>query len=190
MNAPTRLFLTLILLHLALIPAAAELTVIKSWERPVLFKAVDASTGEPVPSPLMIVATEQAYEGAPAPVKSYEVFRGDSEGSVEYRASDRVAGAELHVVASGYALLYKSVKWSDLPPRQRDAAGFETGKPPVVAIELKKFATKSDWNRELRLNIGPTLDDFLKIRPPAMGQEGKKLIEEFLNRERDKLIGF
>lgn len=184
-----RLALALLLLGW---PAAvpAEFTLRFGWERPVQFKVVDAQTGEPVPRPLVIVETEKVYEGSAEPVKSYEVLRGNDLGQVDYKASEKVPGVGLRIVASGYAMLYKRLSWKDLPPRQRDREGFDVGPPPVVPIEMKNLERLGEWKNNFRLNIGPALEEFLEIGPPAMSPEDKKAIADFLNRERDKLLGF
>ncbi len=98
--------------------ALAEMEVILGWERPVRFAVTDADSGEPVPRPLMIVATEKRYEGSAQPVVTYKVFRGKKAGIVDYMASEKNAGVELRVTAPGHEFLVKQVRWSDLPPRQ------------------------------------------------------------------------
>ncbi|BCR03102.1 hypothetical protein DESUT3_01710 [Desulfuromonas versatilis] len=179
----------LVLLSLSA-PAAAQVSVSFGWERPVQFKVVDAETGEAVARPLLVVATSKEYPGAPAPVKSYDVYRGNAVGVVDYKASEKVPGVELRVVASGYSFLTKQVHWKDLPQRKRDSDGLDLGPPPVVTIELKNLERSGEWARNFKLNIGPALEEFLEIGPPAMSRDGKKLIGDFLDKERGKLLGF
>jgi len=183
-------FLLVVLLLLLPISAVAEVTLTLGWERPVRFKVVDAETGEAVARPLLIVATEKEYEGAPQPVKTFEVLRGGESGTVDYKASEKVRGVELRLTAPGYAYLIKQVSWQQLPPRQRDKEGFDLGPPPVIELALKNLERSGDWKREFRISIGPALEEYLALGPPAMSREGKKLIADFLNKERDKLLGF
>jgi len=183
-------FLLVVLLLLSPISASAEVTLTLGWERPVQFRVVDAETGEAVSRPLLIVATEKEYEGAPQPVTTFEVLRGGENGTVDYKASENVAGVELRLTAPGYAYLIKQVGWQQLPPRQRDREGFDGGPPPVIEVPLKNLERSGDWKREFRISIGPALEEYLALGPPAMNREGKKLIGDFLNKERDKLLGF
>ncbi len=180
-----------ILLLLAALPAArAEITLTLGWERPVQFKVIDAETGEAVSRPLLIVETEKVYEGAPQAVKNFEVLRGNDLGLIDYKASEKVPTVGLRVVASGYAMLYKKFSVKELPPRQRDREGFDVGPAPAVVIEMKNLERHGEWKNNFRLNIGPALEEFLEVGPPAMPKEGKKLLADFLNKERDKLLGF
>ncbi len=179
----------LIVLSLAA-TAAAQVSVSFGWERPVQFKVVDAETGEAVAKPLLVVATSKDYPGAPAPVKSYHVYRGNAVGVVDYKASEKQPGVELRVVASGYSLLVKQVNWKELPQRRRDSDGFDLGSPPVVTIELKNLERQGEWARNFKINIGPALEELLEIGPPAMTRDSKQLIADFLNKERGKLLGF
>ncbi len=171
-------------------PVFAEVTLSLGWERPVRFKVVDAETGEAVAKPLVLVGTTKEYPGAPAPLQMFEVLRGNSAGLIEYQASEKTSGVELRVTASGYALLIKKVHWKDLPPRQQDRDGFDLGPAPLITIELKNLARSGEWAHNFKLNIGPALEEYLELVPPAMTREGKKAIADFLDKERGRLLGF
>ena len=101
-----------------------------------------------------------------------------------------ITSYSIHYTKLYDAYLVKQVGWQRLPPRQRDREGFDVGPPPVIEVALKNLERSGDWKREFRISIGPALEEYLSLGPPAMSREGKQLIGDFLNRERDKLLGF
>lgn len=177
-------------LLLAATGGVAEMEIILGWERPVRFAVIDAETGEPVPRPLLIVATEKLYEGSAQPVVTYKVLRGTAAGTVDYQASEKNAGVELQVTAPGHELLVKQVSWKELPPRQRDERGSDVGPVPVIPVELNNLERLGEWKQSFRLNIRPSLEELLQLPAHAMSRQDRKVISDFIDRQENSLLGF
>lgn len=182
--------LTVILsvLPVGLPQAAAEVTLITSWERPVKFKVLDAVTDAPVPQALLIVKYEKRTEGRDEPLPFYDVMPAAVTGLADYRVSSQSPGAEIKVVAPGYRLLTQKLSWQGLPPRQFDSSGLETS-VPVFPLALKPLDQEGAWKREFRLVIVPELEDLLPLQPPYLSRDELRVINEFLNRERNRMLG-
>ena len=170
--------------------ANAEVTVRVSWERPVNFKLVDAETGEALPKALLVVITEKIEESARQPVLFYDVFERSAAGLVAYPASEKISGVEVRAAATGYALLSQKISWQDLPARQKDQYGLDIGKPPEIPLALKNLSRSGRWPSHFRLVLGPELDELMLQKPPQLSPDEKRLIGEFLNRERNRMLGF
>jgi hypothetical protein len=182
------LFAAICLLALWSPPVSADVNLTTSWERPVKFKLVDAESEGPLSQALLILKTEKRTEGSAQPVFFYEVVKGSVTGLAEYRVSEKSPGAEVWVVAPGYALLTKKLLWKDLPGRQIDSSGLETS-VPTIPLTVKPLPEASAWQREFRFVIVPELEDLLQLQPPFLSRDEHRTINEFLNRERDRILG-
>jgi len=169
-------------------PVCADVNLTTSWERPVKFNVVDADSEGPLSQPLLIIKTAKHAEGSAEPVFFYEVIKGSFAGFGDYRVSEKSTGAEVRVVAPGYALLTQKLLWKDLPPRKIDSFGLETS-VPTITLMVKSLSEASAWQREFRFVIVPELEDLLQLQPPFMSRDDHRTINEFLNRERDRMLG-
>jgi hypothetical protein len=181
--------LTLSMLLIWVTQSRAEVTFTVGWERPVRFKVVDAETGAAVAKPLLIIKTEKTEEGSNQPVAYYEVLEGSENGMVPFQANEKIRGVEVRAVATGYALLTRNVLWQELPPRQRDEQGLDLGPPPEIVLALKDLSRTGRWQSNFRLTVAPDLDELLQVKPPFLSTEDKRIISEFLNRERNQMLG-
>ena len=168
--------------------ADAALSLSTSWERPVTFKLVDADSNGPLDEALLIIKTEKRAEGSPEPVYFYDVLKGPATGLIDYRISEKSAGAEVRVVRHGYALLTQKLLWQALPARKLDSSGLDVD-APVIVLTVKPLPEDRQWLREFRFVIAPEMEDLMQLQPPFLSRDEQRIIEEFLNRERDRLIG-
>ncbi len=168
--------------------ASADVNLTTSWERPVQFKVVDVESEGPLSQALLIIRTEKRTEGSPDPVFFFEVIKGAVTGLAEYRVSEKSPGAEVRVVAPGYALLTQKLLWKDLPARQIDSSGLEAS-VPTITLKVKPLPEARAWQREFRFVIVPELEDLLQLQPPFLSRDEHRTINEFLNRERDRMLG-
>ena len=83
----------------------------------------------------------------------------------------------------------QQVSWKDLPPNKRDDFGLDIGPPPEITIALKDLSRSNRWQSNFRLSIAPELDELLKVKPPFLSAEDNRIPREFLNRERNRMIG-
>jgi hypothetical protein len=166
----------------------ADVNLTTSWERPVKFKIVDVESEGPLSQALLIIKTEKHTEGSADPVYFYDVMQGSVTGLVDYRVSEKSPGADVRVVVSGYALLSQKLSWQDLPARQIDSSGLETT-IPTITLTLKPLPKASDWQREFRFVVAPELEELLQLQPPFLSRDEHRTINEFLNRERDRMLG-
>jgi hypothetical protein len=169
-------------------PADAGLSLSTSWERPVTFKLVDAESSAPLDEALLIIKTEKRAEGSTEPVYFYDVVKGPTTGLIDYRVSEKTPGAEIRVVRHGYALLTQKLLWQSLPARKLDSSGLDID-APVIALPAKPLSEEKGWLREFRFVIAPELEDLLQVQPPFLSRDEQRTIDEFLNRERDRLLG-
>lgn len=168
--------------------AAAEVSLVTSWERPVKFKLLDAVTQDPVPQALLIVKNEKRTEGRDEALSFYDVIPAAVTGLADYRVGSQSPGAEIKVVAPGYRMLTQKLSWQGLPPRRFDSSGAETNLP-VFPLELKPLDQDGAWKREFRLVVVPELEDLLPLQPPYLSRDELRMINEFLNRERNRMLG-
>lgn len=166
----------------------AEVTLTTSWERPVRFKIVDAHSNMPLSQPLVILKVEKHLEGAEGALPFYDVMQGSATGVADYRVSNKSLSAEVRVIVSGYNLLTRKLLWQELPPRQFDSAGIETS-VPTITLAMKPLDKASAWQREYRLVIVPELEDITPLSPPYLAPDEKRLLDEFLRREDNRLLG-
>ena len=166
----------------------ADVNLTTSWERPVQLKIVDVASEGPLSQALLIIKTEKHAEGSADPVYFYDVMQGAATGLADYRVSEKSPGADVRVVVPGYALLTQKLFWKDLPARQTDSSGLETT-IPTITLSLKPLPKASDWQREFRFVIAPELEDLLQLQPPFLSRDEHRTIQEFLNRERDRMLG-
>lgn len=167
--------------------SAANITT--SWERPVVFKIVDADSGAALSQPIVIIKQAKLFEGSVEPIHFYDVITGSAAGLAEYQVEVKSDGAEVRVIVPGYLLLTRKVSWKELPPRELDSFGLEKNLPRLT-LTLKPLPKASDWKREFRLVVAPELEDILQLKPPYLSKEGQRVINEFLNRERHPPLGF
>jgi len=166
----------------------AEMTLTTSWERPVKFKVVDAESGAPIAQPLVILKMEKHLEGTEAALPFYDVMQGAATGFADYRVSTKSLSAVVMVLVPGYRMLTQKLIWKDLPARQFDSAGIETS-VPTITLAVTPLGRASGWPREYRFVIVPELEDITPLSPPYLSREEKKLLEEFLRREENRLLG-
>ena len=166
----------------------ADVSLTTSWERPVIFKIVDAESAGPPSQALLIIKTEKRVTGSAEPVYFYSVSKVPVTGLADYRISSTSTGADVRVVAPGYALLTQKLLWKALPDRKIDSSGIETS-VPTITLEVKPLREARAWQREFRFIIAPELEDLLPLQPPFLSRDEHRIINEFLNRERDRMLG-
>ncbi len=166
----------------------ADVNLTTSWERAVQLKIVDLESEGPLSQALLIIKTEKRAEGSADPVYFYDVMQGSVTGLADYRVGEKSPGADVRVVVPGYALLTQKLFWKDLPARQIDSSGLEKT-VPTITLTLKPLPQASDWQREFRFVIAPELEDLLQLQPPFLSRDEHRTINEFLNRERNRMLG-
>lgn len=187
-----RVFLTtvaaiiLIALNCPQVDAAINLTT--SWERAVKFKVIDAESGKAISQSLLIVKTKKSVEGSAEPVFFYDVVKGSVSGLADYRVDTKSPNAEVWVIVAGYKFTIHNVLWNELPTRQMDNSGIEEN-IPTITLTLKPLEKPSAWQREFRLVVAPELEDLQTLHPTFLSNDKQRIIREFLNRERDRMLG-
>lgn len=176
------------LLAFCALPVHADLNLTTSWDRLVKFKIVDAESDEALPQPLVIIKSEKRTEGRTEALAFYDVIKGSMAGQAEYRVDEKNAVAEVWAIVPGYKLTTHRVLWKELPARQMDSSGMEVN-IPTLTLGLKSVGQPSDWKREFRLVIAPELEDLMQLKPPFLSADEQRAISEFLNRERDRMLG-
>ncbi len=169
-------------------PVYADFNLTTSWERPVQFKVIDIESEEPLAQPLLIIKSEKHTESSAAPIAFYDVIKGSVTGQAEYKVDEKSTVAEVWAIVSGYKLTTHRILWKELPARQMDSSGMEVN-IPTITLTLKPVGKASDWQREFRLVIAPELEDLLQLKPPYLSGDEHRAISEFLNRERDRMLG-
>jgi hypothetical protein len=170
------------------IPVYADLNLTTNWERPVQFKVVDVESEKPLAQPLLIIKSAKRTESSAEPIAFYDVIKGAVTGFADYRVDENSTAAEVWAIVSGYKLTTHRVLWKELPARQMDSSGMEVN-VPTITLALKPVGKASDWQREFRLVIAPELEDLLQLKPPYLSGDEHRAISEFLNRERDRMLG-
>ena len=166
----------------------ADVNLTTSWERPVQLKIVDVESQGPLPQALLIIKTEKHAEGSADPVYFYDVMQGAATGLADYRVSEKSPGADVRVVVPGYAILTQKLLWQVLPARKLDSSGLDVD-APVIVLTVKPLPEDRQWLREFRFVIAPEMEDLMQLQPPFLSRDEQRIIEEFLNRERDRLLG-
>ncbi len=186
-----RMFQAMVTVTLLLVlcpQAEAAINVTTSWERPVIFKIIDAESGKALPQPLLIIKMEKNVEGSAESLSFYDVVRGSASGLADYQVDTKRVSAEVWVIVADYKFTTHNVLWKDLPARQVDSSGVER-EIPILPLALKPLEKASSWQREFRLVVAPELEDLQTVHPPFLSADEQRIIREFLNRERDRMLG-
>jgi hypothetical protein len=136
----------------------------------------------------VVIKMEKRLEGMESALPFYDVMQGAATGFADYRVSTRSLSAVVMVVVPGYRLLTQKLLWQELPARQFGSAGNETS-VPTITLAMTALGQASAWRREYRLAIVPELEDITPLTPPYLAPDEKKLLEEFLRREENRLLG-
>lgn len=166
----------------------ADVSLTTSWDRQVKFKVFDAESEEVLSQPLLIIKSEKRTETTAEPIPFYDVIKGSETALIDYRVDAKSPLAEVWAVVPGYKLTTHRILWQELPARQMDGSGLEVNFPTVL-LPLKPVGNAKDWQREFRLVIAPELEDLLRLKPPYLSADEHRAISEFLNRERDRMLG-